>query len=71
MPKYDINKVALQENTHAKVRFQQSCKKVFSFKLAAYFQNTFPRNNSGGLLKSVDEFSLIIYVGGFFFLVNL
>ena len=42
--KYAAN---LQENTHAEVWFQQSCKVtrtsawVFSFKFAAYFQNTF------------------------------
>ena len=56
MPKCDFNKVA---------------KRCSLVNLLHIFRTPFPRNNPGGLLKSVDEFYLIIYVGGFFFLVNL
>ena len=47
----------LQENVHAKVQFRQSCMQpywnctsafVFSFKFAAYFQNTFSQEHLDG-----------------------
>ena len=44
MPKCDFNKVALQ------LYWNHTSAWVFSCKFAAYFQNTFPKNTSGGLL---------------------